>query len=191
MKSFNSMKAKKMEEFKHEMRTREAELEKKHDEDLVNNKFIQKTYEEDVERNNSLKLKESTELINLRKVMDILAKQENYAEAHKVQVKIQALEKQQNPKFANDREKKIGNLMYQYRQKQETEMKALAQKLKMLYDEKKKMYDVEGAKLKQKYENTKMELEFNHRLELQKFEKEMKLNKDRLTLSKSFIKLSK
>ena len=46
---------------------------------------------EELEKNNPLKLKESPELINLRKVMDILAKQENYVEAHKVQVKIHAM----------------------------------------------------------------------------------------------------
>lgn len=81
------------------------------------------------------------------------------------------------------------NLLLQFKQKQETEMGALAQKLKMGYEEKRKMFNEESGKLKQKYENTKMELEFNHRLEIQKFEKGMKLNKDRLTLSKSYIRL--
>jgi hypothetical protein len=66
-------------------------------------------------------------------------------------------------------------------------MKALKQKLKLGLDEKKKMFDYEGNKLKQKYENTRSELEFNHKLEIQKFEKERKLNKDKLTLSKSYM----
>ena len=43
-------------------------------------------------------------------------------------------------------------------------MKALKQKLKLGLDEKKKMFDYEGNKLKQKYENTRSELEFNHKL---------------------------
>ena len=90
--------------------------------------------------------------------MDILAKQENYVEAHKVQVKIHAMEKQENPKFASDRQKKINNHILQFKQKQQMEMKALVQKLKMGYEEKKKMFSSESAKLKQKYQNTKVEL---------------------------------
>ena len=94
----------------------------------------------------------------------MLAKQENYAEAHRVQLKIQALEKEENPKFATDRTKKINNLMAQMRLKQEVEMRALKQKLKLGFEEKVKCFDNEGNTLSQKYENTKTELEYNHKL---------------------------
>ena len=49
-----------MNEYKHEMKIREEELVKKHEDDLVENKFIQKAYDNDLEKSNPLKLKEST-----------------------------------------------------------------------------------------------------------------------------------
>ena len=40
MKSFNHLRIGKMNEYKHEMKIREEELHKKHEDDLVENKFI-------------------------------------------------------------------------------------------------------------------------------------------------------
>lgn len=51
-----------------------------------------------------------------------------------MQLKIQALEKEENPKFAIDRNKKISNSVYQLGLKHEGELQALRQKLKLGLD---------------------------------------------------------
>lgn len=50
--------------------------------------------------------------------MDILARKEDYLEAYQIQIKIHAMEKEENPKYAHDRVKKISSMVSQFKQKQ-------------------------------------------------------------------------
>lgn len=84
-----------------------------------------------------MKLRESPHLMNYRKVLEKLVKQEKYFEADQLQLKINNLEKQELPKFMYERGKKIENCLFQRREKQKHEMAALKQKLKSGFDENK------------------------------------------------------
>lgn len=46
-------------------------------------------------------------MLNLKKIQDQLARQKEYAEAHKVQAKIIALDKEEQEKYVQVRNKKI------------------------------------------------------------------------------------
>jgi hypothetical protein len=63
------------------------ELEAKHRQD-------QDILRQDLEKNLPLKNKDSSELLNLKKMEEHMAKQKNYVEAHKVQARIQAMDKE-------------------------------------------------------------------------------------------------
>lgn len=49
--------------------------------------------EDKLQKTISVKYKESSELLNLKKMEEHMAKQKNYVEAHKVQCKITAMDK--------------------------------------------------------------------------------------------------
>lgn len=105
-----------------------------------------------------------------------------------MQHRIQELEKQEFSRYANDRNRKIQNLLHQLRQKQEAELKALRQKIELGIEEKKKFKGIEMEKLLQKYQNVRKELEYMQNQELSKFDKAKK-NQSTASLSKmSFYK---
>lgn len=58
------------------------------------NQFI-----EELEKSLPLKPKDSTELLNLKRIEENLAKQEEYIEAHKIQQRILAIEKDEYEKW--------------------------------------------------------------------------------------------
>ena len=66
-----------------------------------------------------IKFKESAQLLNLRKMEQELAKQENYMEAHQVQVKAQKLEKEEIEKWKKDQSSKCKSNLNVLKQKQE------------------------------------------------------------------------
>lgn len=64
-----------MEQYISEAKTKEEEMLKRHTVDLVDNKIIQAKHEEEMEKTSPVKVKESPDLINLRRILEILAKQ--------------------------------------------------------------------------------------------------------------------
>lgn len=76
------------------------ELEAKHNTDLEENRAI-------LEQKIPQVYKQSSELLNLKKIQDGLVRQKEYAEAHKVQQKIFELEKEEQEKYQQVRQKKI------------------------------------------------------------------------------------
>ena len=94
----------------------------------------QAEFEEEVAKSLAHSKRESSEVINLRKIEETLAKQENYMEAHQVQRHIQSLEKQEFEKWSRMRASKIKNLMEQLRAKQQTEMNALRHKIEQGFE---------------------------------------------------------
>lgn len=68
-------------------------------------------------------------MINLRKIEESLARQEDYKEAHKVQQRILELEKQEYEKWNFTKINKIKNLLQQLSQKQDNELNVLRQRI--------------------------------------------------------------
>ncbi len=81
------------------------------------------------------KPKLSPELLNLKKIQESLAKQKDYAEAHKVQQRAFELEKQEQGKYEAAREQKIAAKESQLAQKQNIELQALKKRIASSVDE--------------------------------------------------------
>ena len=111
-----------MMEYQHEAERMENETAERHQEEQIE-------FEEEVARSLAQSKRESSEVINLRKIEESLAKQENYIEAHKVQKQIQGLERTEFEKWNRIKSNKLKNLMEQLRSKQRTELNALEQKV--------------------------------------------------------------
>ena len=90
--------------------------------------------------------KDSSELMNLRKIEENLAKQEDYLEAHKVQKQIEGMERAEFEKWNFARLNKVRNLLQQLRNKQETELSAIRQKIEQGFEEQKKIRNQELEK---------------------------------------------
>jgi hypothetical protein len=65
----------------------QIDLEAKHKQD-------QEAMRQDLEKTVPQKNKDSSELLNLKKMEEHMAKQKNYVEAHKVQARVQAMDKE-------------------------------------------------------------------------------------------------
>lgn len=90
--------------------------------------------------------RETSEIINLRRVEEQLARQEDYVGAHKTQRQIADLERRENGKWAVKRSSKIRNLLAQLQGKQEVELSALRQKITQGHEEQRKLRYLEEEK---------------------------------------------
>ena len=90
-------------------------LENKHVRDIEDNR-------RDLEAKLSVVIKASPELLNMRKIQENLAKQKEYAEAHKVQARVQHLEREEEAKHLQTRQRKIAAAEAKLMQKQANEM---------------------------------------------------------------------
>ena len=77
----------------------------------------------------------------------------SYVEAHKVQQRCNAMQKEQKDAWINARNIKIEAAMNKLRQKQDTELGALQKKIKTGQDEQLKDRGIEEGRLKLKYAN--------------------------------------
>lgn len=93
---------------------------------------------QELEKTISLKYKESSELLNLKKMEEHMAKQKNYVEAHKVQCKINAMDKEESDNWVIMRANKIDTALSQLRAKQNNEMTALKKRISTSRDEQNK-----------------------------------------------------
>lgn len=76
-------------------------------------------FEAVVEQSIPMGKRETSEMINLRKVEEQLAKQEEYVEAHKIQRQIAEIERKENERWMGMRNTKIRNLLVQLQGKQD------------------------------------------------------------------------
>lgn len=60
-----------------------------------------------LENSLSLRYKPSGELLNMRKIQQVLSKQKNYTEAERIQKTVIQLEKKEEKKFLKERQEKI------------------------------------------------------------------------------------
>lgn len=141
------------------------------------------------------KFRESAQLLNLRHIEQELAKQENYMEAHQVQNKAQKLEKEEVERWKKEQSSKCKSNLNLLRQKQESELSALKQRIDLAYEEKNRQKQQEYETIMLKYQNVIKELEFQQKQELSKYEKSLKLQQAQKktkisTMSSSKVSLS-
>lgn len=164
---FNEFWDKKMEEFNVDAAKLEEDVIKKHKEDLMK-------FEQELSIEIPAKPKDSSELLNLRKIEQQLAKQKEYIEAYQVQQKCLHLEKNENEKWSDVRKQKIKNNLQQLKLKQQNELAAIRQKIDVGKEEQVKARSSELERLFQKYQNVKEELERQQFNEIKKLEKSFK-----------------
>ena len=122
--------------------------EDKHIRDLEENR-------NDLEKKLSINIKPSPELLNMRQIQANLAKQKEYSEAHKVQVRVQQLEREEQEKHLQSRMKKIAAAEAKLISKQQGEMNALRKRIDAGENEQKKQRALELERLLQRYQNVK------------------------------------
>ncbi|KRX04140.1 hypothetical protein PPERSA_08355 [Pseudocohnilembus persalinus] len=164
---FNEFWDKKMQEFDEEaIKIKDDLIERQEDEYYKIEQELQKTI--------SLRPKESSEILNLRKIEQNLAKQKSYQEAHQVQQKIKQLEKKEEANWILQRQQKIQKQLQQLRVRQQNELNALAQRIFAGQEEQRKSRSIELERLLQKYQNVKKEIDSENEKELLAFTKQFK-----------------
>ena len=111
------------------------------------------------------RFKGSAELLNLTKILENLVRQKNFAEAHKVQVKIQSLEKTEQEKFNMEIQNKIQSRQIQLAKRHESESMAFAKKVESGMEELKKKRAMTEEQMLKKFQNNKIDLEKRQQLE--------------------------
>uniref|UniRef100_A0A7S4F8F8 Uncharacterized protein n=1 Tax=Chrysotila carterae TaxID=13221 RepID=A0A7S4F8F8_CHRCT len=101
----------------------------------------------------------SKELLDLRKIEVSLARQGDYAEAHKVKLKADALEEAERERMAAEREQQVSLAEAKCHHKQENELNALRQRIQAGAEEQRKARQNDLERLMQRYNNVKAELE--------------------------------
>ncbi|CAD8176803.1 unnamed protein product [Paramecium octaurelia] len=161
---FNQFWDQKMVEFDNEAQKVKEQTLQRHEEEL-------RQFSEELENSLPVKPKDSAELLALRKTEEQLARQENYLEAHVIQSRIQAQERDEYEKWTSCRQQKIRNLITQLRQKQINELNALTQRILSGQEEQRKIRSQELEKLLQKYQNVRKELESQQTQEITRLDK--------------------
>jgi len=113
----------------------------------------------------------SKDLLNLRKIQETLAKQKDYAEAHKIKLKADALEAFELEKWHTERESNILGKEDKFKYSKQQELIALQKRIQTGRDELKKQRHLDLERLLQRYQNVKAELEAQQNLERVRMEK--------------------
>ena len=103
--------------------------------------------------------------LNMVKIQDTLANRQEYEEAHRMQIKIAQLEKEEEGKWLATRNSKINNAIEIIQKKQVVELTSLRKKLRAGFIELKKQMAIELEKLARRYQNIKKELKNSHTME--------------------------
>eukprot|EP00904_Undaria_pinnatifida_P013002 jgi/Undpi1/8832/HiC_scaffold_25.g11294.m1 len=107
----------------------------------------------------------SRELLDLRRIQEHLAKAKDYAEAHKMKLKSDALEAWELEKWRNKRQADLCQRESKFKHGKAQEMAALLQRVIAGREEQKKQRQMDLERLLQRYQNVKSELEAQQKLE--------------------------
>eukprot|EP01035_Chromulina_nebulosa_P020284 gene20284-26331_t len=118
-----------------------------------------------------IKPKLSKELLNLRKIQETLAKRKDYAEAHKMKLKADALEVFEMEKWQTIKQHELLQREAQFKHLKQQELSALQKKIQSDREKLKKERHLAIERLLQKYQNVKSELEAQQNLEKVRLEK--------------------
>ena len=148
-------------------------------------------YEMSLEESISQKPKDSAKLQDTKNQINQLAKNQEYKDAHHLQVKAMKLEAEEDSKYKIERENKIRNYLDQLAQKQKNEHNSLRKKIITGQEELEIKREKEYEMLLHKYNNLKRSIENQQIMETQLFEKSVRTNKElnRSTVT-SFLKKS-
>ena len=113
----------------------------------------------------------SKDLLNLRKIQDTLAKQKDYAEAHKMKLKADALEAWELEKWHSQRQQDLLGKEAKFKVAKQSELQALQKRIQTGREEQKKQRHQDLERLLQRYQNVKAELEAQQNLERIRMEK--------------------
>eukprot|EP00596_Hydrurales_sp_CCMP1899_P004576 CAMPEP_0119042068 /NCGR_PEP_ID=MMETSP1177-20130426/14328_1 /TAXON_ID=2985 /ORGANISM="Ochromonas sp, Strain CCMP1899" /LENGTH=250 /DNA_ID=CAMNT_0007008585 /DNA_START=219 /DNA_END=967 /DNA_ORIENTATION=- len=113
----------------------------------------------------------SKDLLNLRKIQDTLAKQKEYAEAHKIKLKSDALEAWELEKWHSQRQQDLLLKEGKFKHIKLQELIALQKRIQTGREEQKKQRHQDLERLLQRYQNVKAELEAQQNLERVRMEK--------------------
>ncbi|KAK3289083.1 hypothetical protein CYMTET_3471 [Cymbomonas tetramitiformis] len=117
----------------------------------------------------------SSDLLNMRKIQETLAKQKEYAEAHKVKLKADALEARELAKWNVHHQGRIGAQEDKHVYKQMVELEALQKRVLAGSDEHKRQRQADLHRILQRYQNVKTALEKQQTKETASRERAMKL----------------
>ncbi|KAL4459966.1 hypothetical protein ABPG74_003492 [Tetrahymena malaccensis] len=129
----------------------------------------------DLEKSLDIRPKDSTELLNLRKVEAELAKNEDYMQAHVIKQKIFQVERDEMEKYQFERQKRMKNLISQLKVKHTTELKALQKRIQAGKEEQVKLRSIEFERLLQKFMIAKKDLQQTQVNETIQYSKAVKL----------------
>ncbi|CBN78299.1 conserved unknown protein [Ectocarpus siliculosus] len=107
----------------------------------------------------------SRELLDLRRIQEHLAKAKDYAEAHKMKLKSDALEAWELEQWRNKRQADLCQRESKFKHGKAQEMAALLQRVMAGREEQKKQRQMDLERLLQRYQNVKSELEAQQKLE--------------------------
>mmetsp|Transcript_8839 Transcript_8839/g.13230 ORF Transcript_8839/g.13230 Transcript_8839/m.13230 type:complete len:268 (-) Transcript_8839:204-1007(-) len=113
----------------------------------------------------------SKDLLNLRKIQETLAKQKDYAEAHKIKLKADALEAWELEKWHSQRQQDLLAKEGKFKHVKQQELVALQKRIQTGREEQKKQRHQDLERLLQRYQNVKAELEAQQNLERVRMEK--------------------
>mmetsp|Transcript_39215 Transcript_39215/g.123704 ORF Transcript_39215/g.123704 Transcript_39215/m.123704 type:complete len:255 (+) Transcript_39215:781-1545(+) len=119
---FNALWDKRMAEFEQKSADLEEAMKERHGTELM--EYIRNAQSEPLR-----KPKFSKELLNLRKIQQTLAKQKEYAEAHKIKLKADNLEAFELEKMRNQHQMRLSNVVEKFKAKQTSELGALRKRV--------------------------------------------------------------
>ena len=121
------------------------------------------------------KPKFSKDVLNLRAIQATLAKQQEYAEAHKVKAKADALERQELDRMAAERAVAMEGLEAKFVSKQKVEERALIKRAETGRGEHRRQRQADMERLLQRYANAKNALDKAQQSERARLERELKM----------------
>lgn len=160
---FNTIWDKKMSDYEKHIEELVVNMRERHKTELLD--FQQKILDKQA------KPKFSKELLNLRRIQDHLAKQKDYAEAHKMKLKADSLESWEMEKWRNLKQQEMFQKEAKFKQRQKHELVALQKRIQSGREEQKKQRQMDLERLLQRYQNVKAELQQQQNLERIRTEK--------------------
>jgi len=153
----------KIAEYKNEAKIAEQDMMNKHQSDLY-------SLEQDLRLSLPLFVRTNPKILNLKKMVEVMAKQKEFVQAEKIKSQINLLEEVELRKCEEQKEQKIMYILSQLAGKQKNEINGLKKRVSAGYASLLQARDTEKIQLEHKLQNIRKVVENNHQLELAKFE---------------------
>lgn len=148
-------------------------------------------YEDNLNKTAPNKYKESAKLIEAKAMVQKLANNQDYKDAHYLQQKVLKMEQEEDEKFQVERENKIRLVLDQYATKQKNEHNTLRKKMLTGLEELELKKQKEYEMLLLKYNNQKKTIDTQQNMETQLFERTVRTNRDLNRSTMTNLKVAK